>query len=219
MYVLASGHPRTIEFLIEKLERYEEEDWMDIRSCLSDKTKSFGDLLKKVLEITESPYSLIGGMDKSLMSEFVFRFPVFRDVKDMSFRMLIEEGSLLIYNRVKNTSRFITCVQLQSILYLIQSAQWSSFEKSEDERLKIAYYFLQGLLSCSGIGIMWERIVSLNIVIRSFEEMTISDIFGIDYYNTTLGENKNDIFKIKINHGSNRLFTICYILIYSVDIF
>ena len=76
------------------------------------------------------------------MSEFVFRFPVLRGVKNSKFRMLLEEGSLFIYNRVKYTSKFITCVQLQSIFYLIQSAQWSSFEKSEDERLKIAYYFL-----------------------------------------------------------------------------
>ena len=148
MYVLASGHPRTIEFLIEKLERYEEEDWMDIRSCLSDKTKSFGDLLEKVLKKTESPYSKIGSMDKSLMSEYVFRFPVFRDVNDNKFRMLLEKGSLLIYNRDKDTADFITCVQLQSILYLIQSAQWSSFEKSEDERLKIALLLYSDFVYC-----------------------------------------------------------------------
>jgi hypothetical protein len=113
-----------------------------------------------------------------MLEEFVFRNPVTRTVDENIFRKYLESGKILIYDHKGDD--FITCVQLQSILSYIEAKKLTTFENS-DGRLGAVYHLLNDFFSLSGTGIMWEKIILLNIVVRSFEsQMSVSELLGID---------------------------------------
>ena len=109
------------------------------------------------------------------MEKFVFSHPFINTVSYPDFRNLLEEGNILIHDRIGD-NKFITCVQLKSIFDLIQSGHLNKF-KDVDSRCGAAHFFLNEVYDLDRIGFIWEKFVLLNIVIRSYESLNISELF------------------------------------------
>ena len=180
-YLLASGHPRSLEYMIKSFQKFEGEV---MGGGIVNKIK-YGSLESLTFEVAQQLPGCgvsVGVMTAKQLEEFVFTAPVRFSVANAQFRELLEKGTIFIYSQEERGGRgdkFTTAVQARSFLTeVIGRNDFLSLGSEETPRTREAGKLLQNL-KYEPVAIWWERFVDTTIACRSYSDTSIEDLFGL----------------------------------------
>ena len=141
-YLLASGHPRTIEFLINALRK--NSVFAEVQPLLGNRKFSAYQLLKELsglpqfMEFSETPSS-------DVQREIVLSMVARDSTKDTIFRMMLEENECFLHKQVGDSSstRFIPTTSLATFFRIITSIYNDIQRKAQVGPLSLAVHKLQ----------------------------------------------------------------------------
>jgi hypothetical protein len=172
-YKQMSGHPRSIEHLVEAFR--DDSRWTRVFDALRD-TNSTSALLVALLRSWKLGTFSVSNLLDSGLEKFIFSLNEFEPV-DPDLRKLMEEGSVFIVS-TDGLENFVTATQGLSVLQLIVNPQmWKS---AKGFVCKQAQELFKGLVNpkCP-VSTWWERLVDLTIVSHSSREMLLADVFNL----------------------------------------
>ena len=180
-YLLMSGHPRSLEYMIRSFEEFEG----NVMGGIVNKIKhgSLESLTFEVARQVEGCDVSVGDMTAKQLEDFVFTAPVRFSVQDQ-FRKFLEKGTIFIHSKGVGGAEyeFTTAVQARSFLTeVVGRDDFLSLGSEETPRTREAGKLLQNLDSES-VATWWERFVDTTIACRSYSRTTIEDLFGLPYW-------------------------------------
>ncbi|KAJ1426028.1 hypothetical protein B484DRAFT_431920 [Ochromonadaceae sp. CCMP2298] len=178
-YLLASGHPRSLEYLIKSYEEFEGE----VMGGIVSKTKDgpLESLTFEVAEKLEGRVPPVEDMTAKQLEDFVFTAPTFFSVENEQFRKFLEKGTIFLYRKERSGGgdKFITAVQARSFLpEVVGRVGILRLGSEETPRIREAAKLLQNL-KYEPIATWRERFVDTTIACRSYSDTSIEDLFGL----------------------------------------
>jgi hypothetical protein len=179
-YLLASGHPRSLEYMFASFEEFEGEVMAGIVSEV--KTNSTVETLTfEIARQVVGTIPTVDGMTAEQLEQFVFTIPMRGSVENPQFRELLEKGTIFIYSKGSDSrgDKFITAVQARSFLTgVVGREDLVRLDSEETPRTREAAKLLQ-YLKRESVATWWERFVDTTIACRSYSDTTIEDLFGL----------------------------------------
>ena len=177
MYLLCSGHPRSLEMMVKILNNVTV-DWSSVEEKLTTKSQSSLMVLQAVIDKLHSCILNIKTLPESDMESYVFTTPSVWSAEDAGFRRLVESRRLLVYDQ--DNTEFITCVQAFALADIVMVAAanrpWNAYNS---EKTRAARILLSNMCAFSA-GTLWERIVLFTVYSRSYYGATLQEMFGLE---------------------------------------
>ena len=179
-YLLMSGHPRSLEYMIKYLKEFNERVMGGIVSNVKSK-RSIQSLIFEIARQVKGTIPPVDGMTAEQLEQFVFTIPMRGSVETPQFRELLEKGTIFIYSKGSDSAgdEFITAVQARSFLtQVVGRAGFLRLGSEETPRTREAAKLLQHLED-EAVATWWERCVDTTIACRSYSRTSIEDLFGL----------------------------------------
>ena len=177
-YLLASGHPRSLEELVKAFTSSDSSRWASVRREMRD--GSVPSVLRALaLETSLVSPSIQKQLDRDAL-ELVLSCKLIKvDTTEAPtaalFRDLLEKGAIFVCRG--QGSQFSPAVTGSSIVHVVESLQSST--EQFGPRAQAAKVLFQNLVD-RVIADWWERCVDLTMVCRSFDGATTHQVFGIE---------------------------------------
>jgi hypothetical protein len=165
--------------MVNYFKRYNESDnhWNSLRVKLQKKEYSVISCLAQVSNSLKGFVTNIKTLSEKDLEEYVFTTPKEFPVDDAGFRRLTESGKLMVYSGCDN--EFEVCVQGLALIKLLVLQEGRSSISEEFPHTRPAFELFNGLNKYK-TGVFWERIVSFTITSRSYDDINLSAMLGID---------------------------------------
>ena len=180
-YLLTSGHPRSLEYMIESFEKFEG----GVVGRIVSEIK-YGTLQSLTIEVARQ----VEGRDVSVevmtakqLEDFVFTAPRCLSVADTQFRELLEKGTIFIHSKESSGGgdEFTTAVQARSFLTkVVGRDDFLRLGSKRTPRTREAGKLLRNLHN-EPLAIWWKRFVDTTITCRSYSRSSIEDLFGLPW--------------------------------------
>ena len=176
-YLLASGHPRSLEYMIKKF-KAEDVGAGIVSEIKDDRLQS---LIIEVARQVEGRDVSVKVMTAKQLEDFVFTAPMYLSVADTQFRELLEKGTIFIHSKKSSggEDEFTTAVQARSFLTkVIGRKDFHRLGSDETPCTREAGKLLKNLGS-EKVSTWWERFLDTTIICRSYSFTSIVNLFGL----------------------------------------
>ena len=201
LYMLFSGHPRSLENMVKYFKRYNESDshWNSLRGELENKECSVISCLTEVLNSMKGCVTDIKTLSEKDLEKYVFTTPKYFSAGDAGFRRLTESGKLMVYRRAD--VEFEVCVQGLSLIELLVLQEGRFSISEEFPHTRPAFELFKGFNKYK-TGVFWERIISFTIASRSYDTINLSAMLGIDKLSQDSEMERNLVLRFEKNISS-----------------
>jgi hypothetical protein len=179
-YLFASGHPRSIEFLVKKVFSNDDNSsahFNRISELFSLKQKSYTEILYYLAQEVSKICEVEGFSEFDFFDELVLNPTYFVVDGSEIFRTALEKGTIFAQRIEKDSNRIYSAVRACNLIVIMFGLGNSKKDWNESFRLKAFKYLFLDIINLK-ISDVWERCIDMTILSRSSLPNSLNDILG-----------------------------------------